>query len=86
MTREQRTPKSTFSWDDEQRIIEGLETQYPRVSRVSLSPAKLDEMIRSLPGFVNGDGPPDDGIYNRVLILWIALDDDDDDGRWDAGA
>ncbi|MEO0392743.1 MAG: Fe-S cluster assembly protein IscX [Pseudomonadota bacterium] len=86
MTQDRRTPTPTFSWDDQQRIVEGLETQYPRVSRVSLTPADLDTMIRSLPGFVNGKGPPDDGIYNRLLVLWIALDEDDDDGRWDAGA
>ena len=86
MTRDTRSVGSTFSWDNTQRIVEGLEEHHPRVSRVGLSARDLDAMIRALPGFVNGNGPPDDGIYNRLLILWIAMDDDDGDGRFDAGA
>lgn len=86
MTRQQRPASATFSWDNEQRIVEGLEKQFPRVSRMDLSGDDLDKMIRGLPGFINGDGPPDDEIYNRILILWISLDDDEMPGRWDAEA
>ncbi|HCI47291.1 MAG TPA: hypothetical protein DFI00_08350 [Rhodospirillaceae bacterium] len=86
MTRPIPHPASRFSWDNETAIVRALEAAYPRVSRFNLTPEKLEEMIRSLPGFMNGSGPPDDDIFNRLIIQWIDLDEDDDDGRWDAGA
>jgi len=79
-------PNTTFSWDDEAAIVRGLEAEYPRVTRLGLAHAELDRMIRSLPGFVYGKGPQEEGTYNRLLLLWISLDEGDDDGRWDAYA
>lgn len=77
-------PARRFSWDNEVAIVRGLEAQYPRVSRINLSADDLDRMIRSLPGFVYGEGPDDDTVYSRLLLFWINMDDADDSGRWDS--
>ncbi|MEM6902410.1 MAG: hypothetical protein AAF556_04140 [Pseudomonadota bacterium] len=73
-----------ISWENEDEIVRALEFHHPRITRVGLSDEDMDKLIRELPGFMAGRGPEDQSIYQRLLIKWIDLDEDEGDSRWDA--
>lgn len=78
--------KVRLTWDTPRDIAIALEDAYPNVTRVGLSHDELKRMITGLQGFADRAEPPSTRTLDRILFMWIDLEPDDGDSRWDAYA